>query len=646
MLRNFIFIIVFAGLLISGCGSRETTTATEPQFTAVSTEPVTKSDMELYTALSSMNPIPSNRIDLAIAIEGLDPSSLPVPPNGPVQIYQVGDAREFWVHNSSSFEFTRITARLMFISKHAYFWQDEGSKPVNASGEFASERDWAAAGESFDSSYEKVRAVFGYEEAPGLDGDARLFVIHSDSLGNVGGYFGQADQLPAEVEAHSNQGQFFFISNSGSSGIASDYYKEVLAHEFQHMIHKKIDPNEEGWMNEGLSMLAQQVAGMRGYNSVADYLAKPDQSLWYWSSSSQDYGQAFLYLEYIYEQVGEEFISALVADSMNGLASIDKTLTKFDSPRSADQLNADSFIAAFFNDAALGREYVFNTPVIPAITPRYEFTSLPAIYEGVVQQYGGVDIMTFTGDQEASLTFTGDQVTGLIPASAHSGENFWWSNRYDSTFSTLTREIDLRGVTKATLKYWAWYDIEEDWDYAYLLVSTDNGEHWTLVPVTSSRETDPNDQNLGHGFSGKSGEGEDAVWIEESADLSTFAGSRVLIRFAMQNDLVANNFGFAVDDISIPEINWSDDAETADGQWSPEGFILIHNRIPQVWSVRAVEQNEDGSILVRELEVTDGIGTLNVDFDDLKRIVVFVIGQTRYTTIPASYRIVVSPTTP
>lgn len=81
----------------------------------------------------------------------------------------------------------------------------------------------------------------------------------------------------------------------------------------------------------------------------------------------------------------------------------------------------------------------------------------------------------------------------------------------------------------------------------------------------------------------------------------------------MQNDLVVNNFGFAVDDISIPEINWSDDAETADGQWSPEGFIRIHNRIPQVWSVRAVEQNEDGSILVRELEVTDGTGTLNVD---------------------------------
>jgi len=42
--------------------------------------------------------------------------------------------------------------------------------------------------------------------------------------------------------------------------------------------------------------------------------------------------------------------------------------------------------------------------------------------------------------------------------------------------------VDLTDVSTATLKYWTWYDIEADWDYAYLLVSTDNGIHWSLVP--------------------------------------------------------------------------------------------------------------------------------------------------------------------
>jgi immune inhibitor A len=644
MKQKILIAFILTCAWVAGCGNVETTTASEPQFKSISTEKATTADAELYTALSALEPIPASRIDLAIAIENLDPSTLPIPPKQPLATYRIGDTRTFWTHNSDTFEFTHITARLMAISKHAYFWQDVACQPLNASGKPVTEEDWAAAGESFDISYERVRAVFGQEESPGLDGDPRLFVVHSDSLGKVGGYFGQTDLLPSAIEPHSNEGQYFFISNTWSSGIASDYYKEVLAHEFQHMIHKNVDANEEGWMNEGMSMLAQQVAGMRGYNSVADYLIKPDQSLWYWSSSSQDYGQAYLYIDYLYEQMGQDFIQALVADPRNGLASVDEMLAKFASPRSADDFYADAITAAFFNDPKLASgQYGYKDAVLPTVLPRYEFSSLPAMYQGTVEQYGGVDIMTFTGGQRATVRFTGDQRVKLIPAEARSGKNFWWSNRYDSTFSTLTREVNLTGVTTATLKYWAWYDIEEDWDYAYLLISTDNGTHWTLLPATSNRETNPNDQNLGHGFSGKSGGGIEAVWIEETADLSAYAGKRILLRFAMQNDLVVNKYGFAVDNISVPEIGWRDDAESGNAGWTPEGFILSHNHVPQIWRVRAVEQRADNTIIVHDIDIVNGIGQLDIDLKGTKRLVIFVIGQTRYTTIPASYRIEVSP---
>ncbi|MEW5941423.1 MAG: hypothetical protein AB1750_17295 [Chloroflexota bacterium] len=643
MLRKIVLACLFVSLLLSACAG-ETTTATEPQFKSISTEATTSADLELYDTLAAMDPPPADRVALAVAIEGLDSASLPATPSGPRQTYALGDTREFWAHNSDTFNFTRVTAKLMHISKHAYFWQDEASRPLNAEGKIATEADWEAVGESFDNSYEKVRAVFGWEEAPGLDGDARLFVVYSDALGKEGGHFGQADQLPAAVEPHSNEGQFFFISNTWSSGVASDYNKEVLAHEFQHMIHKNMDPNEEGWLNEGLSMLAQQVAGMRGYNSVADYLVKPDQSLWFWSGDAQDYGQSFLYVEYMYEQIGAEFITALVADSKNGLTSVDEVLSLLRSNRDADDMYADALTAAFFNNAALDAgQFVYKTPIIPFIAPRYEFDTPTAVYQGAVQQYGGVDIMTFTGKGTATLTFTGDQTIPLLPTSARSGQNFWWSNRYDSTFATLTRAVDLSKVSSATLTYWAWYDIEEDWDYAYLLASTDNGERWTLVPAASSRETDPNDQNLGHGFSGKSGGEANAQWIEETADLSAFAGKKILLRFAMQTDLAVNNFGFAVDDLSIPEINWSDDAESGEAGWTTEGFIRIHNRVPQVWRVRAVEERTDGSIVVHDLDIVNGSGKLNFDFSALKRLIVFVIGQTRYTGLPASYQVEVSP---
>jgi hypothetical protein len=572
-----------------------------------------------------------------VSIKNLDPAKIPVAPAQPVKTYQVGETREFWVRNNSTLKFNHITAKLMLISDHAYFWQD-----VDVNQEVPAE-NWDTAGKSFDQSYERERAVFGSEESLGLDGDPRLFVVHSDNVGDLAGYFSEMDQLPAVVEPHSNEGQYFFISDTRSSGIASEYYKEILAHEFQHMIQKNVDPDEEGWLNEGLSMLAQQVAGLRGDNWVTEYLTHLDQSLWYWSKSSADYGQSYLYLDYMYEQLGEDFIKALAADPANGAVSIDRTLGKFNSPRNADTFYTDAISAAFFNNPSLQNgQFAYKIPALPNIAPSYEATSLPAIYQGTVQQYGGVDILTFAGDGRATLNFTGDQVVKLIPANAHSGDSFWWSNRNDSTFATLTRRVDLTNIATATLKYWTWYDIEEDWDYAYLLVSTDNGIHWTPVPATSSRETDPNGQNLGHGFSGISGGGKEAAWIQETANLNAYAGKHILLRFAMQNNRSVNNFGFAVDDLSIPEIGWSDNVEAGGKDWSSGGFVPIHNRVPQVWGVRGVEQNKDGSIVVHDLDIKNGAGKLELDFSNLNRLVVFVIGQTHYTTLPASYRVEVS----
>lgn len=643
MARKIFILFLFMGLFVSGCGA-QVTTATEPKFKPVSDEKATPADASVYAALEAMPAAPADRITLAIAIEGVDPATLHPAPNAPVKAYQVGDVRQFWVHNSSTLEVKQITAKLVYISKHAYFWQDEATIPFNASAAAATEADWEAAGQSFDQTYERVRAVFGQEESPGLDGDTRLFIINSDALGTEGGHFGQADQLPVEIEPFSNQGQYFYMSNSGSAGIASDYYKEVLAHEFQHMIHKNVDPDEEGWFNEGMSMLSQQVAGMRGDNWVEKFFLIPDQSLWYWSSESSDYGQSYLFMDYLYEQMGEEFIKDLVANQANGLESVDETLSAYNSPRNADMMYADSYIAAFFNNPGLAEgQYAYQFPALPEFKPKYEFPSLPAVYEGTVQQYGGVDVMTFTGKGKVTLQFSGDQSTRLIPSDAHSGKNFWWSARNDSSFTTLTRSVDLTGISSATLKYWAWYSIEEDWDYAYLLVSTDEGQHWTLVPTTSSRETNPNQQNLGHGISGISGSGKEPTWVEETADLSAFAGQKIQIRFAMQNDLVVNEFGFAVDDLSIPELGWVDDVEADDSGWTSGGFIRIHNRVPQVWSVRVVEQRSDGSIVVHNLEVQNGAGKLAVNFEGLERLVVFVFGQTRHTTIPAAYRITVQP---
>ena len=54
----------------------------------------------------------------------------------------------------------------------------------------------------------------------------------------------------------------------------------------------------------------------------------------------------------------------------------------------------------------------------------------------------------------------------------------------------LTRAFDLSGVSSATLDYHLWYDLEEHWDYGYVMVSDDNGAHWDILPTAHTVSAD------------------------------------------------------------------------------------------------------------------------------------------------------------
>jgi len=111
--KSFITILV-AGLLISACGGAPVseapvievpaaeapapegmTTASEPEFTSVSMEPISPADANLYESLSSIQPAPASRVALAVSIENIDPAKIPAAPAQPVKSYQVGNERTF-----------------------------------------------------------------------------------------------------------------------------------------------------------------------------------------------------------------------------------------------------------------------------------------------------------------------------------------------------------------------------------------------------------------------------------------------------------------------------------------------------------------------------------------------------------------------
>ncbi len=135
--------------------------------------------------------------------------------------------------------------------------------------------------------------------------------------------------------------------------------------------------------------------------------------------------------------------------------------------------------------------------------------------------------------EDTTLNFEGSIQVNLLPTDPHSGNYAYWSNLGDESDMTLTRRFDFTGQDgPLTLDYWTWYDIEEDYDYAYVLASED-GENWETLFTPSGSAEDPTGANFGWGYNGTSGNGPE--WIQESVDISKFAGKEVYLRFRVHH---------------------------------------------------------------------------------------------------------------
>ncbi len=167
----------------------------------------------------------------------------------------------------------------------------------------------------------------------------------------------------------------------------------------------------------------------------------------------------------------------------------------------------------------------------------------------------------------------------------------------------LTRAFDLTNVATANLSFWTWYEIEEGWDYGYVMVSTDNGRTWNILKTESTTTDNPQGNSFGEAYTGNSGGGDAAIWIQETADLTPYAGKEILLRFSTITDGAVTEAGFVVDDIAIPEIDFFDDAETETG-WTEEGFLRSTAVLPQTFLVQRILLS-DNDIQVERLQLNE-----------------------------------------
>jgi len=174
--------------------------------------------------------------------------------------------------------------------------------------------------------------------------------------------------------------------------------------------------------------------------------------------------------------------------------------------------------------------------------------------------------------QAAVVVLPKKEVTFELGAPA-SGEKQFFSAKGDDLANSMTTDVDLTGNTSGSLAFKTRYQIEEDYDYAYVQASTDGGANWTALEGTVGGVP------IGTDGSGTPAiDGEQVEWADAEYPLDAYAGEQIKLRMYYRTDGGLALDGWFADDVVIStdgaEI-LSDGAETDSGAWTFDGFSVV-----------------------------------------------------------------------
>jgi len=486
-------------------------------------------------------------------------------------------------------ETVTITATLLAKSAHAYFYEDAALQADPAAVQ--------QAADLFESSvWPTVTAAFGEPAIPGIDGDPRIIVLQADLGGAAGGYFSGDDVYLRVVRPYSNEAEMVYMDRTLRPGEAS--FNVVLAHEFQHLIHARNDPDEESWVNEGLSETASGLVG-GAVSSVKSFESHPQTQLNNWEQGGQaHYGAGAAFFRYLASRFGgDASLGAIARQPGDGQQGVDEFLQSIGQPLRFRDVFADWIAANILNREA----GPYSNPGHPlAMLVANDLAPGADATEGSAHQFGS-DYYNLSGLDAASdyvLHFEGQARVPVLPTAPPPGAtSMLWGNAQDDIDTTLTRELDLTGRTAPALTFKTWFDIEPYYDWGYVSVSADGGATWKALPGSQTSADDPVKVALGPGYTGKSGGGDAPSWLDERIDLSAYAGTKILLRFEYITDGGTHGPGWAVADVRVT----AEGGGVADTAWQSSGWVNIDQELPQTYIVRVLEKKSGGDVAVLDV---------------------------------------------
>ncbi|HUT71153.1 MAG TPA: hypothetical protein VMW89_10800 [Desulfatiglandales bacterium] len=536
------------------------------------------------------------------------------------------------------------THGIILVEKAAYDKHDSGNDEYvfsNPYGCFRSEDRIPTAQldyllEQFDTViYPTNTSVFGEPLPRGEEAKKTWILIHN--IRDESYYYGPSDDgcnpatltyiagyFSASEDAVNNKNMIHIDTGDWERrigpGVDFPYmYETVFAHEFEHLLHFDQDPDESLWVDEGLANLA---AFLCGYGHQAQFIFPylvyhPITSLTYWGGGLEDYGATYLFALYLYEHFGGAFfISALVQEQANGVEGIEKTLTAVSYRDTFDEVFDNWTIANYLDDTrkrggkygyenleigsidtwGYSIEYVLSNfwwgppNKVPFAVPSYWFF-------GIEPQPYTAHYFRFNNKKAAQVSIDGDDFAGTL---AKSGIYEWYSGAENWAWRSLYQTFTIP-AGGATLNFYTFYEIEEDWDYGYVEVYDKNtGEWYTLdasgtvdnVAIPQDNPYTPNGREpvnyeaagLWHAFTGYSG-----GWIPVSMNLTPFAGHTIHLYFTTWQDGAFSLQMMYVDDISIPEIGFFDDVEGGEDGWKTDGWYRTDGILDNGFGVKTID---------------------------------------------------------
>jgi hypothetical protein len=565
--------------------------------------------------------------------EGQPPSMYqPVRSAPPVE--SVGTQIPLWTYDFAAKKPVRITATLRLITDHAKWWAQNDVQ-------FDLEQLRASATFFETQTYPTSRRTYGEEWTPGIDADPHINIVLARIPGAAAGYFNSSDELPLWVNEFSAERETVYINIIGfGMRPGSSTFNLTVAHEFCHMIQFGKRKRSAVWFNEGQAQLCETANGFSPSHTQT-FLQLPDTQLNDWPELEQSqahYGVAYLFLEFARQQAGgDDLINAFMAKGIDTPADLDAVL-RARGQRGLEELFADFVAANAFIGSTPEARYSYPKGIaarVAAGAAEQDRVTTGNTLSSTTHQYAARYVELPRAAMK--IHFDGSRQTRILPTEPYSGSAMWWSDRADGLDSTLTRTVDLRAATRPILSYWTWYEIEKDYDYAYVAVSIDGGARWTTLAAPGTTKEDPNGNNLGNGYTGTSGRGRTPVWIQQEVDLSPYAGKEIQLRFEYVTDGALNLHGFALDDIAITGV-LKDDAESDNG-WKAEGFVRSTNVVAQRFLVQLLRFTGTGPTVDRH-NVDAGALDLEVDTSsDRRPPLLAVTGFAVRTTQPVPFTV-------